>query len=152
MAERGNFRSLTPRERSALMARVRSKDTRPELAVRRMAHRLRFRFRLHRRDIPGTPDLAFIAKRKVVFVHGCFWHSHVGCALASVPTARPEYWLRKLERNRLRDQQTLDVLQHQGWRVLIIWECETRDAGTLAKKLSNFLNDDTECHECPRNK
>lgn len=130
------------------MARVRSKDTRPELAVRRMAHRLGFRFRLHRRDIPGSPDLAFISKRKVVFVHGCFWHSHAGCALASVPTARPEYWLPKLERNRLRDQQTLDMLQQQGWRVLIVWECETRNAAMLAEKLTDFLHRETEVYLC----
>lgn len=144
MAERGSFRALTPRARSALMARVRSRDTRPELAVRRIAHRLGFRFRLHRRDIPGSPDLAFISKRKVVFVHGCFWHSHAGCTLASVPTARPEYWLPKLERNCLRDQRTLDMLQNQGWRVLIIWECETRDGANLAERLTSFLDDETE--------
>jgi DNA mismatch endonuclease (patch repair protein) len=150
MAERGGFRALTPSARSALMARVRSKDTRPELAVRQMAHRLGFRFRLHRRDIPGSPDLAFISKRKVVFVHGCFWHSHGGCALASVPTTRPEYWLPKLERNRLRDQRTLDILQQQRWCVLIVWECQTRDAAALAEKLTNFLRDEAEGYMCSR--
>src|SRR5271166_5725397 len=108
MAERGCFGALSPEMRSALMASIRSKDTRPELAVRRIAYRLGFRFRLHRRDIPGTPDLAFIAKRKAVFVHGCFWHSHAGCPLASVPQARPEYWLPKLQRNRLRDPKTME--------------------------------------------
>jgi DNA mismatch endonuclease (patch repair protein) len=128
------------------MARVRSTDTRPELAVRQAAHRLGFRYRLHRRDIPGRPDLAFIAKRKVVFVHGCFWHSHPGCALASVPTARPEYWLAKLERNRLRDKRTLGLLEQQGWRVLIVWECETADTAALAKTLTNFLNDHAKGH------
>lgn len=151
MAKRGGFRTLTPSQRSALMARVRSKDTRPELVVRRMAHRLGFRFRLHRRDIPGSPDLAFIARRKVVFVHGCFWHSHAGCGLASVPKARPEYWLPKLERNRHRDQRTMNLLQQHGWSVLIVWECETSNTGPLAERLTDFLNNGTECQPCTRN-
>jgi DNA mismatch endonuclease (patch repair protein) len=85
-------------------------------------------------------------------VHGCFWHSHADCALASVPTVRPEYWLRKLELNRLRDKRTLDVLQQQGWRVLIVWECETRNESTLAQRLTRFLSDDPECRVRPQEK
>lgn len=134
------------------MARIRSKNTRPELAVRRLVHRLGFRFRLHRKDIPGRPDLAFIAQRKAIFVHGCFWHSHVGCPLWSVPTSRPEYWLPKLERNRIRDQRNLEALRRRDWRSLVVWECELRDATILAQKLMCFLNDNaaTDVSESPK--
>lgn len=121
------------------MARVRKKDSKPELAVRSLAHRLGYRFRLHRSDLPGTPDLTFPRLRKVVFVHGCFWHRH-DCALAGeVPTKRQEYWLPKLRRNVERDADTQRRLKVLGWKVLTIWECETRDRGSLLTKLEEFL-------------
>ncbi len=142
MAERRGFGALNSAERSALMARVRSKNTRPELIVRRIVHRLGFRYRLHRRDIPGCPDLAFIRKRKLIFVHGCFWHSHPGCALASMPASRPEYWAPKLERNRVRDEQVLSRLRASGWAVMLVWECETRDTALIADRVISFLADD----------
>lgn len=139
MPESAGFGSLTPEMRRALMARIRSKNTRPEMVVRRLAHSLGFRFRLHRRDLPGQPDLAFISRRKAVFVHGCFWHSHADCPLASTPRARPEYWLPKLEKNRRRDQHVRQILRQRGWDVLVIWECETRNLPRIAQILTGFL-------------
>lgn len=123
------------------MARIRKKDTKPELVVRRLAHRLGYRFRLHRRDLPGCPDLAFPRLRKAIFVHGCFWHRH-GCALSGkLPKTRTDYWLPKLARNVERDQQATTVLLASGWSVLTVWECETRDPAALEKAVSNFLMD-----------
>lgn len=121
------------------MARVRKKDSKPELVVRSLAHRLGYRFRLHRTDLPGTPDLTFPRLRKVVFVHGCFWHRH-DCALAGeVPAKRQEYWLPKLRRNVERDADAQRKLRFLGWNVLTIWECETRDRSSLLTKLEEFL-------------
>lgn len=121
------------------MARVRKKDSKPELVVRRLAHGLGYRFRLHRRDLPGTPDLIFPRLRKAIFVHGCFWHRH-DCALAGkVPAKRQEYWLPKLRRNVERDAEAQQKLATLGWKVLTIWECETRGADGLAARLKAFL-------------
>lgn len=120
------------------MARVRKKDSKPELAVRSLAHRLGYRFRLHRRDLPGTPDLIFPRLRKAIFVHGCFWHRH-DCPLAGkVPAKRQEYWLPKLRRNVQRDADAQRRLAELGWKVLTVWECETRDH-SLPAKLERFL-------------
>lgn len=130
---------LSSYERSRLMARVRSKDTAPELAVRRAAHALGARFRLHRRDLPGCPDLAFVGRRKVIFVHGCFWHQHSGCKRSRPPATRTEYWAPKLARNVDRDSASLAALNRLGWKVLVIWECETRSAG-LRDALAEFLD------------
>lgn len=121
------------------MARVRKKDSKPELIVRKLAHRLGYRFRLHRSDLPGTPDLIFPRLRKTIFVHGCFWHRH-DCALAGkVPAKRQEYWLPKLQRNVERDAHVQRKLAMLGWSVLTIWECETRDRGAVLAKLEGFL-------------
>lgn len=133
--------TLTPTQRSALMTLVRSKDTRPELIVRRLAHQLGYRFRLHRRDLPGSPDLTFPARRAVVFVHGCFWHQHDCPRGARRPRTNAEYWSAKLDRNVARDATARGQLEDLGWRVLVIWECETRDADTLRGRLSEFLGD-----------
>jgi DNA mismatch endonuclease, patch repair protein len=124
---------------SAHMRRIRKVDTKPELRVRRVVHALGFRYRLHRRDLPGTPDLVLPRLRKVVFVHGCFWHQHPGCRLAKRPRARPEYWLPKLERNVARDHACRRALAATGWEVLVIWECETSDAQALTARLLAFL-------------
>lgn len=126
-------------ERSALMARISSTGTHPELAVRKLAHRLGFRFRLHRRDLPGTPDLVFPRLRRVVFVHGCFWHAHE-CRRSHVPASRQDYWLPKLARNAARDARAKAALIEGGWDVLTVWECECRDLGTLADRLTVFLD------------
>ncbi|MBM3507150.1 MAG: DNA mismatch endonuclease Vsr [Alphaproteobacteria bacterium] len=120
------------------MARVRKADTKPELAVRSLCHRLGYRFRLHYRHLPGTPDLVFPRLRKLIFVHGCFWHQH-GCGLGPVPRSRQEYWVPKLERNASRDRRVRGELMRLGWRVLIVWECETRSERALAHQLEVFL-------------
>lgn len=132
---------LTPERRSANMARIRSKDTKPELIVRRMAHGLGYRFRLHRKDLPGKPDLVFPALRAVIFVHGCFWHGHPdpACREAVPPKSRLEYWGPKLARNKERDAVNVAALEAAGWRVLTLWECEIRDREAITGRLREFL-------------
>lgn len=125
-------------DRSANMRAIRSKDMQPELNVRSLAHRLGYRFRLHRKDLPGKPDLVFASRRKVIFVHGCFWHSH-NCKAAHIPKSNQDYWVPKLERNKTRDGKNIEALQATGWQALVIWECETRDEGGLKKRLKTFL-------------
>jgi DNA mismatch endonuclease (patch repair protein) len=123
------------------MARIGKKDTKPELVVRRLLHGMGYRFRLHRQDLPGTPDVIFASRRKVIFVHGCFWHRH-GCHLAGrLPRTRQEYWGPKLDRNVERDRAVETALIEQGWRALTIWECELGDPVTLAHRLRSFLDD-----------
>ena len=128
---------LTPERRSWLMSRVRGKGTLPELAVRRMAHALGMRFRLHRADLPGRPDLVFPRHRTVVFVHGCFWHRHEGCRKSTIPKSSVEYWEAKFRRNVERDISSTTELARMGWRVLTIWECETKDSELLRTKLES---------------
>jgi DNA mismatch endonuclease (patch repair protein) len=130
---------VPPEKRSAMMAAVRGKDTKPELILRRMLHRAGFRYRLHRRDLPGAPDVVFPGRRLVIFVHGCFWHGHAGCRYATVPKTRREFWVAKVEANRARDARVEDALRRQGWRVLVIWECETRKLDELGERLVSLL-------------
>lgn len=132
--------TLTPLERSATMARVRARDTIPEKTVRRIAHGLGYRYRLHRRDLPGTPDLVFVSRSKVIFVHGCFWHRHQGCPLARLPKSRRAFWLPKLEGNAKRDARNVRVLRRRGWGVMTIWECELRDRARLTNRIRRFLD------------
>lgn len=132
--------TLTREERSRRMALVRSVDTKPEMRVRRLVHAMGYRYSLHRRDLPGRPDLVFRAKRAVVFVHGCFWHRHAGCSLARLPKSRLDFWGPKLEGNRARDSRKITALETAGWRVLVIWECELKDTEALAVKLRRFLD------------
>ena len=120
------------------MSRIRGKDTQPELVVRRLAHAMGYRFRLHRRDLPGSPDLVFPGRRKVIFVHGCFWHGHE-CRKAHLPRTRTDYWAAKIQRNRERDVASLDALRATGWEVLVIWECEIKDRGALGSRIRAFL-------------
>lgn len=127
--------------RSVLMARVRHKDTKPEMKVRRLAHRLGFRFRLHRPDMPGKPDLVFPSRRAAILVHGCFWHQHEGCRKATIPRTRQDFWEAKLGRNVERDRATEAALRKLGWRVLVVWECETSDEEALSKRLIGFLEE-----------
>ncbi|MBU1377071.1 MAG: DNA mismatch endonuclease Vsr [Alphaproteobacteria bacterium] len=134
---------VDPERRSRMMSRIRGKNTAPELAVRRLAHRLGFRFRLHRRDLPGSPDLVFPGRRKVVFVHGCYWHRHPGCRLAYQPKSNIDFWQAKFARNVERDAEAVAQLERQGWSPLIIWECESRDAGTVAARLRAHLGEGT---------
>ena len=121
------------------MRSVRSKDTAPELAVRRLAHRLGYRYRLHRSDLPGKPDIVFPRRRKIIFVHGCFWHQHPNCKEAQTPSSNTGYWNPKLARNVERDAKNTDALVSHGWGVLIVWECETKNKTTLQDRLLEFL-------------
>ncbi|MFK4808662.1 very short patch repair endonuclease [Devosia sp. ZW T5_3] len=122
---------LTAERRSWLMSQVKPKDTLPEIKVRKAAHALGYRFRLHRSDLPGRPDIVFPRLRLVVFVHGCFWHRHEGCKKAGMPKSKIEFWQDKFDRNVARDKANMAELQRLGWRVEVIWECETRDPKTL---------------------
>lgn len=131
--------TLSPKERSERMARVRSKDTKPEMAVRRLVHGMGYRYRLHGRRLPGRPDMVFASRRKVVFVHGCFWHRHANCKLARLPKSRLDFWLPKLERNRERDQEVRLDLRELGWKTLVVWECEVSDLDKLATRIARFL-------------
>lgn len=115
------------------------KDTKPEMTVRRLLHAMGYRFRLHRRDLPGTPDVVFPARRKVVLIHGCFWHQHEGCRHGRVPATRREYWVPKLARNKERDERAAAALAGLGWQCTTVWECELADVEKLAIKLTLFL-------------
>ncbi|EPX9588640.1 DNA mismatch endonuclease Vsr [Pseudomonas aeruginosa] len=121
--------------RSSIMKRVGRENTKPELKVRAKLHVLGLRFRLHRRDLPGTPDIVLTKHRTVIFVHGCFWHRHLGCRYATTPKTRQEYWIPKFEANITRDVRKEAQLRELGWRVLVIWECETRDLPVLEARL-----------------
>lgn len=123
------------------MRRIRSKDMKPELAVRSLVHRLGYRFRLHDKDLAGKPDLVFRPRRKVIFVHGCFWHGHSDplCLDGRRPKSRAEYWGPKLDRNIERDAAHVAALEADGWKVLVVWECETKDRAALVRRLRRFL-------------
>ena len=133
--------TLTRTERGERMSRVRGKDTGPEMAVRRMVHAMGYRYRLHRKDLPGKPDLVFPARRKVVFVHGCFWHRHPdpACKLARLPKSRLDFWPPKLEGNRARDEANRARLRELGWEVFVAWECRLKDKACLSKEIQAFL-------------
>jgi DNA mismatch endonuclease (patch repair protein) len=133
--------TLSSSERSQRMALVRGKNTGPELLVRRMVRAMGYRFFLHRKDLPGRPDLVFPRRKKVVFVHGCFWHRHQkrSCKLARLPKSRLDFWLPKLEANRLRDGRKQRALRGDGWKILVVWECELGDKEQLENKIRRFL-------------
>ena len=130
---------LTADRRSWLMSRVRSKNTTAELRVRRVAHACGLRYRLHRRDLPGTPDMLFPRRRIALFVHGCFWRRHPGCPKSSSPKSRVEYWKEKFDRNVRHDQQSAARLESLGWSVYVIWECETKNQVLLSCRLSEIF-------------
>jgi DNA mismatch endonuclease, patch repair protein len=130
---------LSSERRSANMARIRSNDTSPEIALRKLIHGIGYRFRLHRKDLSGKPDLVFPSRRKVIFVHGCFWHQHSGCREGRVPASRREYWEPKLKKNQVRDAENQKLLEDDGWSVLTVWECSLRKHKPLMKSLRRFL-------------
>lgn len=121
---------LTPKQRSKTMKAVRSKDTKPELFVRQRLHARGFRFRLHRKDLPGKPDIVFPSRKCVIFVHGCFWHGH-GCRPNALPATRREYWGPKIKGNMVRDERNRKDLEAVGWNVLIVWECDLRQTKSI---------------------
>ena len=136
-----NLDTLTVRERSERMSRIRSRDTKPEMRVRRLVHGLGYRYRLHAKDLPGRPDLVFRPRRKVIFVHGCFWHRHEGCSRNRTPKSpeRHSFWRDKLDGNARRDRLNEATLQRIGWEILVIWECETKDLDPLVERVRAFL-------------
>jgi len=123
------------------MAAVRSKNTGPEIVVRKLIWSLGYRYRLHNKQLPGTPDLCFGSRKKVIFVNGCFWHFHAGCSKASIPKTRSHFWREKLLRNRERDKRNVTRLTDSGWSVLEVWECELKDLSTLSEKILSFLEE-----------
>lgn len=133
--------TLTIDQRSELMGRVRSTDTKPELRVRRLLHSLGYRFRLHRRDLPGSPDLVFPSRRKVIFVHGCYWHRHDerNCPLTRTPKSKLDFWRNKFAENQRRDARIQTELEAKGWRWMVAWECELRHEEQLKNALVEFL-------------
>lgn len=130
---------VTPEKRSKMMSGIRGKNTAPEVAVRKLAHRLGYRFRLHRRDLPGSPDLVFPCLKKVIFVHGCFWHRHPGCKLAYTPKSNTDFWLKKLNANVCRDTAAQQALAILGWESMVVWECEVAKPLLLSQKIQAFL-------------
>lgn len=130
--------TISSEQRSALMGRIRSKDTKPELAVRSILHALGYRFRLHRKDLPGRPDIVLPRHKKIILVQGCFWHGH-DCKLASKPKTNSGYWLPKIARNRERDEKNLRALVLTGWTVLELWECEIRRGEGLLERIETFM-------------
>jgi DNA mismatch endonuclease (patch repair protein) len=124
--------------RSAVMRSVKSRNTKPEIKVRQLLHGAGYRFRLHRKDLPGKPDIVLPSKRAAIFVHGCFWHQHASCPHADRPSSNNEYWTKKLNRNIERDRANVAALKSDGWKVLILWECEIRNSDVLAI-VKNFL-------------
>ncbi len=130
--------TFTPEQRSYCMSRVRGADTSPEVLVRSLLHRLGFRFRLHRRDLPGRPDIVLPKYRAAIFVHGCFWHGHKNCRRSARPTSHTSFWTRKLDKNLERDRHAQSALRSLGWHVLVVWECQLRSP-RLCDRLSRFL-------------
>lgn len=130
---------LTVRERSWNMSRIRGKDTKPEMAVRSVLHRMGFRFRLHRKDLPGKPDIVLPKHNTVVFVHGCFWHRHKDCKYAYTPKSRVKFWQAKFKENSSRDRRDQAALRAAGWNVVVVWECELRDLDRLATRLARDI-------------
>jgi len=130
---------LSPEHRSWNMRRIRSGNTKPEIAVRSLLHRLGFRFRLHRNDLPGKPDIVLPRYKAVVFVHGCFWHRHSGCKCATTPSTRPSFWKKKFRGNVQRDKRVCSELRKSGWNVIIVWQCELSDLGVVARRLKTAI-------------
>ncbi len=131
--------TVSPEKRSWVMSRVKGRNTEPERRVRSLLHRLGFRFRIQRKDLPGTPDVVLPKYKTVLFVHGCFWHRHAGCKRATTPANNAEYWQKKFARNLARDARVEQELKESGWRVIVVWECELRDMDALAVSLSRRI-------------
>ena len=135
---------VSPEIRSRIMGRVRGKDTQPEMRVRHLVSGMGFRYRLHRRELPGKPDLTFPGRRKVIFVHGCFWHQH-DCVRGARPSSNRNFWNAKLDRTIQRDVDNISALEDSGWSVLVVWECETKDLERLGGRIKEFLEPAEPC-------
>jgi DNA mismatch endonuclease (patch repair protein) len=133
-----NMDRVSKEQRSRNMAQVRGQNTAPELKVRSMLHRMGYRYRLHQKGLPGTPDLVFPGRKRVIFIDGCFWHGH-DCKRAALPSSNRAFWKKKIGKNRTRDRRTRAELLREGWRVLVIFQCETKDEGVLRERLVDFL-------------
>jgi len=129
--------NLSKEKRSKIMRSIRPKDTKPELFVRKLLTEMGYRYRLHRKDIPGRPDIAFIGRKKAIFVNGCFWHAHDNCSIAHIPESK--FWREKLAANRVRDEKVLSSLKSFGWKTLVIWECSLKRPKSLESKLRRFV-------------
>ena len=136
---RNSTTTAMPLNRSQIMSRIRSKGTKPEMLVRRTLYAMGYRYRLHRKSLPGRPDIVFPGRKKAVLVHGCFWHQHEGCTAARKPKSNTEYWLPKLEENVVRDQNNQYAIRQLGWETLTLWECQLKDAAELKRRLAQFL-------------
>ena len=134
--------SLSPEKRSWNMGRISGKNTKPELAVRSMLHRMGFRFRVNKKELPGKPDIVLTKYKTIVFVHGCFWHRHKNCRDASTPKTRTDFWQKKFDSNVVRDKRNIYSLDQMGWRVIVVWECELKQPDDLASKLKNQILSD----------
>lgn len=132
---------LSPSERSERMSRIRSSNTAPEVALRRAMHAIGFRFRLHSKGLPGKPDIVLPRHKTVIFVHGCFWHRHSGCKIATTPKTNTEFWVEKFDRNVVRDARTREQLEGLGWRVIVVWECELRSANQVAGAVRRVVDE-----------
>ena len=139
MSGAGGSDVFTPHDRARVMRAVKGKNTKPEMIVRRLAHAMGYRFRLHRKDLPGKPDLVFPGRKAVIFVHGCFWHGHECARGSRQPKQNAEYWRNKIARNVERDADNLQALERLGWQTQVIWECEMKDRDALADRLRAFL-------------
>lgn len=138
---------VSPAVRSRMMSGIKGKNSQPEILIRRMLFGAGYRFRLHRRDLPGTPDIVMPSRKVAIFVHGCFWHAHEGCKYFKIPGTRPEFWIAKLQSNVTRDKSSVGRLTSMGWRVLCVWECATRDPETfqsLRQRMIEWINGDLE--------
>ncbi len=133
-----SYDPLTPEERSERMSRIRNGDTKPEMVVRRMVFGMGYRYRLHVRGLPGNPDLVFNPRKKVIFVHGCFWHQH-GCRQYRMPRTKLGFWEPKLDGNKLRDKKVIRELRRLGWKILVVWECQIKRKALLRKRIAHFL-------------
>lgn len=133
---------FTKEKRSRIMSRVKGRDTKPEILVRSLVHRMGFRFRIHRGDLPGKPDMVLPRHGKIIFVHGCFWHGHKGCPRSKRPKTNMDFWNKKLDMNIKRDKVFQGKLRSRGWKVMVIWQCETQRPEKLLRKFERFLHAD----------
>lgn len=129
--------TLSKQERSERMSKIRCKDSKSEMKLRRLIHGMGFRYRLHVTTLPGTPDLVFPSRKSIIFMHGCFWHRHQGCRLARIPKSKVDFWTAKLEANKIRDERNCSLLKAMGWRIMVVWECQIK--GKNLDEISNIV-------------